>query len=427
MKILLISSPYTEKIYKHVFPLGLAYLASGIKGHEVYLFDPNITENPQEEAEKIVQDVYPDVVGISLRNIDFLDLYEKLKDRCSYLDDFSIFIKKIRQINPMTTIVVGGAGYTIFAKEIIERYKEIDAGFYGEAEISFNQYLENINTPYDVKGLYLRKGDEIVFTGKPDPIDMESIVLPRNLKYLDMDRYESFGVQTKRGCAYQCAYCTYPIIEGAVYRLRSPGKVVDEIESTYNRFGIRSFEFADSVFNAPKNHAEEICNEIIKRRLKVEISAYLRPDNLNKSLLKKLVQAGLTHVSFSADALSQKNLDTLKKNIKPKNMIRSCKLVKKFDLPMEIDLFLDLPFEDLPAIRETNKNMSRIISMINDPTQLMFNFSRIRIYPGTVIHKIAIENKIIDSKNDLLSPTFYRTSPFNLSYYKDHMKYMKLD
>ena len=37
-------------------------------------------------------------------------------------------------------------------------------------------------------------------------------------------------VQTKRGCALNCAYCTYNCIEGKRWRLRDPEAVAGEIE-----------------------------------------------------------------------------------------------------------------------------------------------------------------------------------------------------
>ena len=54
-------------------------------------------------------------------------------------------------------------------------------------------------------------------------------------------------------------------LNGKEYRLRAPKRVVDDIELLLKENGIDTFTFVDSVFNIPLTHAEDICNEIIKR------------------------------------------------------------------------------------------------------------------------------------------------------------------
>ncbi|MBK7474074.1 MAG: hypothetical protein IPI73_28855 [Betaproteobacteria bacterium] len=81
----------------------------------------------------------------------------------------------------------------------------------------------------------------------------------------------TWPLQTKRGCSMRCSYCAYPLIEGRRGRQRAPGDVVDEIERVLHATGVqgctrpRTFEFVDSTFNVPSEHAIAICEEIIRR------------------------------------------------------------------------------------------------------------------------------------------------------------------
>ena len=89
--------------------------------------------------------------------------------------------------------------------------------------------------------------------------------------------YERSGgtwpVQSKRGCPLACVYCAYPVIEGHHHRLRPPGDVVDEIERVSRAQGPRTFEIVDSTFNVPIEHALALCEEIVRRGLKVNLAA----------------------------------------------------------------------------------------------------------------------------------------------------------
>ena len=48
---------------------------------------------------------------------------------------------------------------------------------------------------------------------------------------------ECIGVQTKRGCPYDCAFCLYPYIEGKRVRYRPPENVVHDLSQYYHQWG----------------------------------------------------------------------------------------------------------------------------------------------------------------------------------------------
>ena len=75
MRVLLISAN-TEGLNMPTLPLGLAYVAASTRkaGHEVRYLDLMAQEDAQAVIKKIVQDLRPDVVGISVRNIDDQDM-----------------------------------------------------------------------------------------------------------------------------------------------------------------------------------------------------------------------------------------------------------------------------------------------------------------------------------------------------------------
>ena len=72
MKVLFVQSYLRHNKYFPVYPLGLAYIstASYQKGHEVQIFDPNTAANPYDDLAKCILGFSPQVIGISLRNID---------------------------------------------------------------------------------------------------------------------------------------------------------------------------------------------------------------------------------------------------------------------------------------------------------------------------------------------------------------------
>jgi len=115
MKILLVQA-YLGTQEPPIFPLGLSYLATAVKGHNVKVFDPNVVENPPSEFTNILLRFRPEIVGISLRNIDSTNkrkvvfYYRFFKEMISLVE---------KHLNGHYRLVVGGPGFSMFANEIM--------------------------------------------------------------------------------------------------------------------------------------------------------------------------------------------------------------------------------------------------------------------------------------------------------------------
>ena len=179
-----------------VFPLGLAYLATTVaERNEVRVFDANLHEDPYPILADRISDFGPDIVGISIRNIDSLDKRYPFY----YFKTIAPTVDLIKARVPAAKIVVGGSGFSIFAREIMERLEGVDFGVYLEGEETFVELIEKMDAPRDVKGLFYRDRQEVVFTG-PRPLpDFGKLPIPRR-DLFEMHLYSkhlgNIGVQT---------------------------------------------------------------------------------------------------------------------------------------------------------------------------------------------------------------------------------------
>src|SRR5271157_2701648 len=111
MRALLISAN-TEQLQMPVLPMGLACVAAAAEraGHEVRLLNLMTREDPRQlKLEGAFSDFNPEVVGISVRNID---------DQCMnspkfLLDAVKEIVTSCRRLTSVP-IVLGGAGYSIY-------------------------------------------------------------------------------------------------------------------------------------------------------------------------------------------------------------------------------------------------------------------------------------------------------------------------
>ena len=148
MKILLVQS-YLGSNDPLVAPLGLLSLVPTLNGHDVHIFDTNCFDSSFTALEKKVTTFCPDVIGISLRNIDSTNK----TDIVFYYRFLPEILDVLTQCS-QAKIVIGGSGFSMFAEEIMVRETRLDFGVYLEGETVFSELLKNLETPQKVASVY---------------------------------------------------------------------------------------------------------------------------------------------------------------------------------------------------------------------------------------------------------------------------------
>ena len=395
MKVLLVS-PNIETLPDPVFPIGLAFISAALKRHDIQhqVLDLCFAGDYEVAISSAIASFRPDIVGISLRNIDNVSFPNYI----SYLPFYRDVTKTIRK-NSSAPIVLGGSGFSLMPGELL-RYLGADFGIVGEGEASLINLIEALEEGGPSSRL-VKKGRIIAQAGIVK--DMDELPVPDrsgfdNRAYLKLGGMGS--VQTKRGCPFRCIYCTYPVIEGKTSRVRAPAIVCDEIENMMEN-GTKSLFFVDNTFNYPVNHAEAVCREIIRRRLKVKWSCYANPGFITPGLVELFLQAGCTGVEFGSDAANETMLTNLAKNFHVDCLREASSICRKAGMNFCHSILLGGPGESMATIHET-------LEAIRDmaPTAVICMVG-IRVFPKTRLSTMAFEEGSLDPSRDFLQPVFY--------------------
>ena len=401
-KVLLIQQYQGRKEHMGaVFPLGLAYLATALSDqYDVSVFDANLYDDPYPVIEERVSAFSPDIVGISLRNIDTLDR----RDPFYYFKTIQPTIDIIKAQTPTAKIVVGGSGFSIFAEEVMERVKDIDFGVYLEGEETFPELIEKMDRPKEVKGLFFRDHQAVIFTGPRTLPDFVRLPIPKR-DLFEMHLYKNhignIGIQTKRGCPLRCVHCSYPFLNGNKIRFRRPEHVVDEIEYLINEFGIHEFMFTDGIFNSPMKQAIAICEEIIRRRLKVKWTAWCDIGAFTEEFIDVAARAGCVRLPFSPDGATDASLAALGKGIKGSDIDRTLRLLRKYKhIRTSFGFFCFSPKQTFWGLVKTLWYYLKINVLLLGRGGVSLQW--IRIEPHTLIYEIALKEGLITEKTPML-------------------------
>ncbi|MEI7662291.1 MAG: radical SAM protein, partial [Bacteroidota bacterium] len=279
-----------------------------------------------------------------------------------------------------------------------------DYGIQGEGEESLYRFLVSLDEgrpDLTIDGLVYLKGDEIVVNSRNCFIKTPDLMFSNDLLPYYWDKAGMVNIQTKRGCPYSCIYCTYPIIDGHKVRTLDPDKIVITLRDLYENHKIDYVFFTDSVFNISNTFNIDLAKKIIASKLPMHWGAYFSPHNLSLENIKLFVDAGLTHIEFGTESLSDTTLRNYGKHFDVEEVVRTSDYCNQAGVYFCHFMIIGGYGETEATINESFENSKRIANTV------FFPFIGMRIYPGTTLQKLAIARGIIQPGDDLLEPVYY--------------------
>ncbi len=400
-KVLLVS--INKCVYPYpVYPLGISHLGAALSqsNYDVVFFDLGVSD---QQLEATISDYKPDFVCLSMRNIDDI----RIDNPVYFIPELEKTTLRVRAVCK-APVIIGGSAFSLFPGDLY-KLTGADYGIVSEGEVSLVMLLDTLsqvsfshNDLTAIPGLVFRNSSGIQLNPCKN-IDPDRI--PDALREPAFESYysESSGViniQSQRGCPCRCCYCTYPVIEGRVPRYRPVKNVVDELLESKKR-GHTYFFMVDSVFNTSKDHVYAFCEELISRNAQIKWSCFLKPSNLDESMVAILAKAGLTHIEFGTDSFSDSVLDSYCKDFTFNDIYNASEWARIHNINYAHFLICGGPGETEVTLNESFVNSQRLKKTI------VFPFVGMRLYPNTTLYKRALDENIITPDTNLLEPFFY--------------------
>lgn len=342
----------------------------------------------------------PDLVGINcLFAGSFPDVLE--------------YAKTVKSHSPHLKIAVGGIHATSFTKEILTNCNDIDYVAIAEGEKAMIALADaikakNENLLSSIKSFAYKDKDGVVRINRETNYvdDLDSLPMPAwdliNLNNFEMklDHYYNpqnlpikfkAAIFTSRACPLACNFCDMFLVMGKKHRKRSAKTIVDEIELLNKSYGVNYFSFMDDQLTLNKAHILNVCNEILKRKLKIifDTPNGLWINSLREEVVAKMAEAGLVYgtlaIEHGDDYMRNK---VIGKVLDRKKIFEVAGLLKKYKLMSRGFFIMGFP-------EDTNETLKNTYDMMNELQLDNYSVQTVIPFPGTALFKQVIKDKLL--------------------------------
>src|SRR5580692_6745893 len=305
----------------------------------------------------------------------------------------------LKDANPALKIGFVGAKVAVQPDESLTQGAPIDFVARNEFDFTIKEIAEGRDWA-DVDGISFRDSNGVIQHNKDratledmDTLPFVTDVYKRDLRIEDyfigylMHPYVS--LYTGRGCKSHCTFCLWPqTVGGHRYRVRSPEHVAEEIRQAKAMWPqVKEFFFDDDTFTDNLPRAEAIARELGKMGVTWSCNAKA---NVPRDTLKVLKDNGLRLLLVGYESGNQQILYNIKKGMRIEVARRFAADCRELGITVHGTFILGLPGETKETIEET----IRFAREINPHT---IQVSLAAPYPGTFLHRQAVENGWLDA------------------------------
>ena len=273
-------------------------------------------------------------------------------------------------------VVFAGPQADITAAETLEEIPWVDFVCRGEGETTVYPFFSSLlqGTPdLSVDGLVYRKDGEIIMNPRPELIpDLDTLPIPDYSVVpgeVVVDPQACFSIDVGRGCPFGCTYCSTKTFWGRKYRLKSPKRILQELQHFHDLYGINYFAFEHDMFTMNRQQVIEICRLIRELPYKVYWNCSARSDCIDEELIRIMADSGLRWIYLGIETGSPRMQKLVNKNLKLEKVLPLVRYITTCGVRVVTSFIYGFPEETEEDISQTIALMADLLSMKNVQVQ----------------------------------------------------------
>ena len=305
----------------------------------------------------------------------------------------------VKKFNPKIITVAGGLHATLCPEDFNSPF--VDLVLPGQSANNFKKVVQSIEkkkNPFDIKGIFLRKENELLFTGatneKWDPAGNDFIEPDRNFITPWISSYKvhahdfiSTYLFTSLGCPYKCSFCSiWPQFDGKFLQ-RKIESIIQELKGLDPEYKVVRFADANTVVN--KNFINKLCNRILEEKIDKKYVMDIRFDTVVQypELIEKLAKCGLIVVICGFESFREEELKKYNKGSSANLIAKAIEILHSNGINIRGNYIIpcDYSLDDFKALGDYSSGHKVVFA----------GYTIVTPMPGTNFHK-EVKQDIVD-------------------------------
>jgi radical SAM superfamily enzyme YgiQ (UPF0313 family) len=313
--------------------ISLANLAGYLSGAGFFCAIADNIFRDRSEAERFeaLLDSRPGVVGISASSLH-------------KAESVAVIAEKVRRLSPVSVIALGGCGPLFNPGMAVSA----DVVVSGDGELALGELVKAVKAgagltdlprllPTAVKG----RDGVLYLNGRRD----------LSLDYLPAWRLYGkrpsvcFPVETSKGCAHSCVFCSYP--ERGNQEYRPVEAVIKEIKFLTGELGAKYLRFVDTNLTSDPSYVGELCRLLVREKIRIPWSCFARIDELAKrpEMCARMAEAGCFWIYAGVESADADILAGMEKGFGPEQIAKSVKNARSAGIALHGNFVTGFPGE----------------------------------------------------------------------------------
>lgn len=352
-------------------PLGILMLCAMLREKigvtpEIYDINSCINRDEIKNSEKFYDSAADSILKTSPDVLGFMsecDSYHHVLQVC----------RKVKEKKPSCYIILGGPHATAVAQITMQRWSCIDCIVLGEGEITFTELVVSLikKEKIIVPGTIMRTECGMVIEGdKRELVDsLDNLPFPAYDLYQPLPGEELF-VEAGRGCPFKCTFCSTSPFWQRRHRVKSPKRIVEEINYIQSIHDVRRIHFTHDLFTTNQQWVEEVCYALIEAGIRLKWTCSSRIDTISEPLIALMAKAGCNAIFFGIESGSERVLKIIDKDIPFSKTCEIISLCYKHGISPNGGLILGFPFEDNQSFKDTFRAYMKLMKIGMKPIHI---------------------------------------------------------
>jgi radical SAM superfamily enzyme YgiQ (UPF0313 family) len=265
--------------------------------------------------------------------------------------------KGVKAIRPHCTTLFGGPQASVVDLQTLSAFPFVDFILRGEAEESLPWLLDELagqGRMDRVPGLtYRAKGQPRRNPNAPVIRNLDALAAPAYHLTGELEGAHRAALEMGRGCPFACTFCSTNDFFRRNFRLRSPERILRDMQGLATAYGISDFDLIHDMFTVDRRRVVAFCEAMIGSGEKFTWSCSARTDCVDEPLLELMARAGCHGLFFGIETGSVRMQTIIDKHLDPRRAREIIDTAERLGIGTTVSLIIGFPEETSEDLRET--------------------------------------------------------------------------